>query len=349
MKKLRGNALPRAALAGGTAALKGGTAALKGGTAGLKGGIAALALLSFSALAQDYPARPIRVVVPYAPSGLPDVLARLVAQSMSGDIGQQVLIENRPGGSTVIGASLAAKAPPDGYTLFLADVNSYAITPLVMRDLPYDVLRDFAPISEASRGQYFLIAHPSIGSVQELVAAAKAQPGKINYASPGNATVHHLVMEQFKLMAGIELTHIPYKGVIQATPALLSNEASVMFNTLPSIASHVKAGKLRILAAGSPQRSPVMPEVPTVAESGFPGFEVSSGTGFAAPAGTPRPVIERLNGAIVRALRSPALLEKMGGFGQRVVGGTPEQFGEQMRRDQELYAKLIRAINLKLD
>ncbi len=310
-----------------------------------------LVLSSAQTWAQDYPARPIRMIVPYAPSGLPDLVARLVGQLISADLGQQVLIDNRPGGSTVIGAGAAAKAAPDGYTLFLADVNSFAITPFVLPNLPYDVLRDFAPIAEASRGQFFLIANPSLNaaSVQELVALAKAQPGKINYASPGNATVHHLVMEQFKLMAGIALTHVPYKGVIQATPALLTNEASVMFNTLPSVITHVKAGKLRLLAAGSLQRSPAAPEVPTVAESGYPGFEVSSGTGFAAPAGTPRPVIDRLNSAINRALKTPGLLDKMSGFGQRVIGGTPEQFAEQIRKDQELYSKLIRAINLKLD
>jgi tripartite-type tricarboxylate transporter receptor subunit TctC len=312
--------------------------------------LAALALCA-TAFAQEFPSRPIRIIVPYAPSGLPDVLARLVAGTMSADVGQQVLIDNRAGGSTVIGTALAAKAPPDGYTLFLADVNSYAITPLLMTHLPYDVTRDFAPVTEASRGQYFLIASPASGvsSVQELVALARARPGTINYASPGNATVHHLVMEQFKLLAKIDMTHVPYKGVIQATPALLANEASVMFNTLPSIISHVKAGKLRILAAGSLQRSPAMPEVPTVAEAGYPGFEVSSGTGFVAPAGTPRPVIERLSAAFVHALKSQALQEKMTAFGQRIIAGTPEQFAEQIRRDRELYSKLLREVSVRLD
>ncbi|MFM9969407.1 MAG: Bug family tripartite tricarboxylate transporter substrate binding protein [Burkholderiales bacterium] len=304
-----------------------------------------------AAYAQEFPSRPIRIIVPYAPSGLPDVVARLVGQAVAADLGQQVVIDNRPGGSTVIGASLAAKAAPDGYTLFVYDVNSYAITPLAIANLPYDVLRDFAPIAEASRGQFFLVANPQLGvaTVQELVALAKSQPGKINYASPGNATVHHLVMEQFKIMAGISLTHVPYKGVIQTTPALLTNEASLMFNTLPSMTAHLKAGKLRLLAAGSLQRSAVMPDVPTVAESGYPGFEVSSGTGFASPAGTPRAIIDKLNTAINRALNTPDFQGKMAGFGQRVVGGTPEQFMERVRRDREIYAKLMRAIDLKLE
>jgi tripartite-type tricarboxylate transporter receptor subunit TctC len=312
--------------------------------------IIALAAAS-AACAQDYPSKSIRIIVPYAPSGLPDVLARLVAAGMSSDMGQQVVIDNRPGGSTVIGAAIAAKAPPDGYTLFFFDVNSYAITPMVIAKLPYDISRDFTPVCEASRGQYFLVASPALGvnSVQELVALARSQPGRINYASPGNATVHHLVMEHFKLLAGIDMTHVPYKGVIQATPALLTNEASVMFNTLPSIMTHVKAGKLKLLAAGSLQRSAVMPDVPTVAEAGYPGFEVSSGTGFAAPAGTPRPVIDRLNAAIVKALRAPQLQDKMLSFGQRIIGGTPEQFADQIRRDQELYSKLLRVLQVRFD
>lgn len=307
--------------------------------------------LSSAAFGQDYPSRPIRIIVPYAPSGLPDVLARMVAGAVSPDLGQQVLIDNRPGGSTVIGAGLAAKAAPDGYTLFLSDVSSYAITPLAIPKLPYDPVKDFAPITRATRGAFFLIASPALGvnSVQELIALARSQPGKINYASPGNITVHHLVMEQLKLLAGIDMTHVPYKGVIQATPALLANESSVMFNTLPSMIAHVKAGKLRVLAAGSLQRSPALPDVPTVAESGFPGFEVSSGTGFAAPTGTPRPIIERLNAAIVNALRSPALQEKMSAFGQRVISSTPEQFAEQIRKDREFYSILLGKLRLKLD
>ncbi len=210
----------------------------------------AVLYLPGSLLAQAFSVKPVRIIVPYAPNGLPDVLARVVAQAMALELGQQLVIDNKAGGSTIIGAEAAARSAPDGYTLFLMDNNSSSITPAVMAKIPYDPVRDFAPITQAVRGPFFLIANTALGagSVQELIALARKRPGEINYASPGNATVHHITMEQLKLMAKIDLVHVPYKGVIQVTPALLSNEVSVMFNTLPSMIEHVKAGKLRILA-----------------------------------------------------------------------------------------------------
>jgi tripartite-type tricarboxylate transporter receptor subunit TctC len=303
------------------------------------------------ALAQAFPVKPVRIIVPYAPNGLPDVLARVVAQAMSPELGQQVLIDNKAGASTIIGAEAAARSVPDGYTLFLMDNNSAAITPAVMSKIPYDPVRDFSPITQAVRGPFFLIANATvgIGSVQELIALARKRPGEINYASPGNATVHHITMEQLKLLAKLDLVHVPYKGVIQVTPALLTNEVSVMFNTLPSMIEHVKAGKLRILAVASAQRSALMPEIPTVAESGFPDFDLDSTLGFAAPSGTPRAVIDRLHAAFVRSLKSPDVQSKMLGFGMEVVANTPEQFGEQILKKRAYYAKLVRDIKLKID
>jgi tripartite-type tricarboxylate transporter receptor subunit TctC len=312
--------------------------------------LAALALPN-AVLAQAFPSKPVRIIVPYAPNGLPDVLARVVAQAMAPELGQQLVIDNKAGASTIIGAEAAARSVPDGYTLFLMDNNYAAITPAVMSKIPYDPVRDFSPITQAVRGPFFLIANATVGisSVQELIALARKRPGEINYASPGNATVHHITMEQLKLLAKLDLVHVPYKGVIQVTPALLTNEVSVMFNTLPSMIEHVKAGKLRILAVASAQRSALMPEIPTVAESGFPDFDLDSTLGFAAPSGTPRAVIDRLHAAFVRSLKSPDVQSKMLGFGMEVVANTPEQFGEQILKKRAYYAKLVRDIKLKID
>ena len=314
--------------------------------------ILVLATLMFSAaaFAQSYPSRPIRLVVPYGPVGLPDALARVVGQKVSETLGEQVVIDNKPGASGIIGAQFAAKAAPDGYTLFQTDNNLYAINPAVYPKLPYNPSRDFTPVTQAVRGYMFLVANPALGvnSVQELIALAKARPG-IMYGSFGNATLHHLGMEQLKLMAKVDLTHVPYKGAAQATPALLSGDVSVMFASLTSVAPLAKAGKLRILAVGSGQRSSIMPEVPTVAEAGFPGFEVGTSMGFAAPAGTPRPIIERLNAEFVKALKSPEVQAKMPALGVEVVANSPEQFAEQIRKDQEHYSRLVRQIGLKVD
>lgn len=312
--------------------------------------ILATLMFSAAAFAQSYPSRPIRLVVPYGPSGLPDVLARVVGQKVSETLGEQVVIDNKPGASGIIGAQVAAKAAPDGYTLFQTDNNLYAINPAVYPQLPYNPSRDFAPVTQAVRGHMFLVANPALGvnSVQELIALANARPG-IMYGSPGNATIHHLGMEQLKLMAKVDLTHVPYKGVAQATPGLLSGDVSVMFVALTSVAPLAKAGKLRILAVGSGQRSSIMPEVPTVAEAGFPGFEVGTSMGFAAPAGTPRPIIERLNAEFVKALKSPEVQAKMPALGVEVVANSPEQFAEQIRKDQEHYSRLVRQIGLKVD
>jgi tripartite-type tricarboxylate transporter receptor subunit TctC len=313
--------------------------------------LAAALLASASAHGQGFPSKPVKIIVPYAPNGLPDVVARVVGAAMAPDLGQQVVIDNKAGGSTIIGAEAAARSAPDGYTLFLMDNNSSAITPALIAKLPYDPEKDFTPITQAVRGPFFLIANEAlgVGSVQELIALARRRPGQINYASPGNATVHHITMEQLKLLAKIDLVHVPYKGVIQVTPALLSNEVSVMFNTLPSMIQHVKAGKLRILAVASLQRTGLMPDVPTVAEAGFADFDLDTTVGFAAPAGTPPPIIDRLHGALVKGMNAPEVKAKLLTFGMEVVGSTPEQFGEQIRKRRAYYAKLVRDIHLKVD
>lgn len=307
-------------------------------------------MFSSMAFAQSFPSKPIRIVVPFGPVGLPDVLARVVASKMSESIGQQVIVDNKPGAGGIIAAQFTAQSPADGYTIMLAGTD-YAITPALHSKLPYDPLRDFAPVTQAIRGHLFLVVNSALGakSVQDLVALAKARPGAIFYGSPGNGSLHHLGMEQFKLSAKIDLKHVPYKGVTQATPALMGGEISVMFATLPSVLAGVKSGRLSILAVLSPQRSAAMPDLPTIAELGFQGVRVESTMGFVVPAATPHAIVERLNAELVKALNAPESKAKLGSLDVDIVAGTPEQFGEQIRRDQELYARLVREIKLKMD
>ena len=303
-----------------------------------------------NASAQSYPARSVRLVIPYGPTGLPDALARLLAQRLSDALGQQVVVDNKPGASGIIAAEIAAKSAPDGYTLFLTDNNLYGINPAIFPKLPYKPERDFAPVTQAIRGAMFLVVNASLGvnTVQEFVALAKKR-GDINYGSPGNATLHHLGMAQLELLAGLKMTHIPYKGVAQATPALITGDVAVMFASLTSVAPHAKAGKLKILAVGAAQRSPLAPDIPSMAEGGFPAVEAGTSMGIAAPAGTPRPIIDRLNAELVKAIRAPETEARFTAMGVEPVGNTPEQFAEQIRRDQEHYLRLVRDTGLKVE
>ena len=302
------------------------------------------------ALAQAYPARSVRLVIPYGPTGLPDALARLLAQRLSDALGQQVVVDNKPGASGIIAAEIAAKSAPDGYTLFLTDNNLYGINPAIFPKLPYKPERDFAPVTQAIRGAMFLVVNASLGvnTVQEFVALAKKR-GDINHGSPGNATLHHLGMAQLELLAGLKMTHIPYKGVAQATPALITGDVAVMFAALTSVAPHAKAGKLKILAVGAAQRSPLAPDIPSMTEGGFPAVEAGTSMGIAAPAGTPRPIIDRLNAELVKAIRAPEAEARFTAMGVEPVGNTPEQFAEQIRRDQEHYMRLVRDTGLKVE
>lgn len=313
--------------------------------------VLAALMIAGASFAQGFPSKPIRLVLPNANVGLPDALARLVAARMSESMGQPVVVENRPSAGGIIAGELVAKAAPDGYTALLFGNGEYAVTPaLYAAKLPYDPARDFAPVTQAIRGTYFLIVNSTLGvqSVQELIALAKARPG-INYGSPGNGQVPHLALAQFALMAGVTMTHVPYKGVAQSVPALLAGDVSVTIIALQAVLPHVKAGKLRILAAASSQRSARMPEVPTISESGLPGFEVEISLGFFVPVATSRPIVERLNAEFAKALKSPDTVSRLAGFGTEVVAGTPEQFGERIRKDQEYYGKLVRQIGLKID
>ena len=308
-------------------------------------------MLAGASFAQSFPSKPIRLIVPNAAVGLPDVLARLVAPKMSESMGQQVIVENRPSAGGIIAGELVAKAAPDGHTLLLFGNGEYAVTPaLYGSKLPYDPARDFTPVTQAIRGTYFLVANSSLGvnSVPELIALAKVKPG-INYGSPGNGQIPHLALAQFALMAGVNLTHVPYKGVAQSTPALLAGDIAMMLVTLPSVISSVKAGNLRILATASLQRSPLMPQVPTVAEAGLAGFEFEVSLGWFVPAATPRAIVERLNTELVKALRAPETQSRLANFGMDVVAGAPEEFAERIRKHQAYLGALVHQIGLKID
>lgn len=309
----------------------------------------AAATVTIAAGAQSFPTKPLRLVVPYGPAGLPDALARITGQKLAEGLGQQVIIDNKAGASGMIGAQFAAKAEPDGHTIFLYDNNIYAINPVVYAKLPYDS-REFMPVTQAVRGHMYLVANPAlpVNSVQELIAYARANPG-MPYGSPGNATIHHLAMEQFKNLAAINLTHVPYKGTAQSIPGLLSGDVSVMFAALTSVAPLAKSGKIKILASGSPERSATTPTIATVAEAGFPGFLVESNMGYAVPAGTPRAVVARLHAEIVKAIRSPEVEAKLPALGVEAVANTPEQFAAQVRLDQDYYVKLVRQTNFKVE
>jgi tripartite-type tricarboxylate transporter receptor subunit TctC len=308
-------------------------------------------MLPCGVLAQAFPSKPMRLVVPYGPGGLPDVMARLVAQKMAESMGQPVNVENKPGASGIIAAEFVAKSDPDGHTLFVGDIAQYALNPALRSNLPYDTLRDFVPITQALRAPLFLMVNAGMGvkNVAELVALAKAKPG-INYGSSGNASVHQLGMEQFALMAGFKVQHIPYKGVAQAVPAMLAGDTQLMFvsPTSAGIGEQVRAGKVVILAVGSAQRWAQLPAVPTMAEAGYP-LEAVSIIGFFTRTGTPAPVVAKLHAELFKALKSPDVESKMPGLGAVVVAGTPEEFTARIRADQANFAKLVKEVRVTVD
>ena len=314
----------------------------------------ALALVVYGGAAHGqpaYPAKTIRMVVPFPPGGTTDILARVVGQKITEATSQQVIIDNRPGAGGNIGTEIVAKAPPDGYTLITDPGSTLTINPSLFAKLPFDPLKDFAPVTIIAAVPNLLVVHPSlpVKNVRELIALAKAKPGQLNYASTGAGQSTHLSMELFKLMAGITVTHIPYKGSSPALTDLLAGHVSLMFDNMPSCLPHVKAGKLRALAVSTLKRSPALPALPTVAESGLPGFEVSVWFGVLAPAGTARDIVSRLNAIVVNALASSDVRERLAGQGAEPIGNSPEQFTAQMQRDLVKWAKVVKDANIKLD
>jgi tripartite-type tricarboxylate transporter receptor subunit TctC len=309
-------------------------------------GLAALLLIwsSACACAADYPTRAIHLIVPFAPGGGNDTVARLVSDGVTAELGQPVVVENRPGAGGVVGAEAVARAPADGYTLFLGGVGSHAINPNLHAHLSYDPIRDFAPITLVASAPLVLVVHPSVPakSVRELVALAKAQPGHLNYASNGNGSSSHLAAVMFDSMTGADMVHVPYKGLSPALTDLLSGQVQLMFSSVVAILPHVKAGKLRALAVSSPARMALLPDLPTIAESGVPGYESSSWYGILAPAGTPPEVVKRLNAALVKVIAQPAFRDALAREGAEPVGNSPEAFGAFIKAEKERLGDVIR-------
>ena len=315
--------------------------------------LAAVLALSTSAqvaIAQTFPAKPIRVIAPFSAGGGADTMARMLAQKMSDIYGQQVIVDNRAGASNIIGTEIAARAAPDGYTILIAN-NNHASNPGIYRKLPYDTMADFAPVSLIALTPFILIVHPSlpVKSVRDLVALAKAKPGQINYASPGNGTAAHLAVELFRLNAGIDIVHIPYKGVSGAVIDTMAGATQMMIVSPLTVLPQVKAGKLKALAVTTAVRSQAMPDLPTMQESGVAGYEFSSWYGLLAPRAVPGPIITNLNQAAAKALQMKDLQMRLAAEGTEPMGGTPEQFAGFLKLQMEKYAKLVRDIGLQAE
>jgi tripartite-type tricarboxylate transporter receptor subunit TctC len=304
-----------------------------------------------AASAQPYPDKPIRMVVPFPAGGTTDILARAVAQKLSESLGQQVIVDNKPGAGGNIGAQEVARSAPDGYTLVMGTVGTHAINPSLYKKMPYDHVKDFAPVSLVASVPNLLVVHPSVpvNSVKELIAYAKANPGKLNFASSGNGTSIHLSGELFKTMTGVQMTHVPYKGSAPAVTDLLGGQVQVMFDNMPSALPHAKAGKLKPLAVTSAKRFPGTPDIPTMAESGVPGYEASSWFGVLAPAGTPKEIVNKLSTEIAKALKTPEMKKKLEEQGAEAVGSTPEEFAAHIKAETAKWAKVVKESGATVD
>ncbi len=301
------------------------------------------------ASAQNYPARQVRVIVPYPPGGGNDIIARAVTDELTKRTAQQFFVDNRPGASTIIGAEMAAKAPPDGYTLFVSSQTTLAIVPNLKSKVPYDPLRDFEPVSMLATQPYLLVVHPSlpVRTVKDLIALAKSRPGKIVYGSSGIGTGGHLSTELFKSMAHVDIVHVPYKGGAQAATDLMGGHTTLMFATMSSVYQQAMNGKLRAVAITSAKRSPAAPTVPTVAESGLPGFETVQWIAMSAPRNTPKNIIDRLNTELVAGNKSPELRERLSSQGYDPEVSTPQQLADYIKVEFTRFGKLIRSIGMK--
>jgi len=309
---------------------------------------ALLLVLPLQVLAQ-YPQRAIKMIVPFPPAGATDVVGRIVAQKLSEQLGQSVVVENRPGAGGTIGSDLVAKSAPDGYTILMATSSTHSIGP-VLQKLPYDPIRDFAAITHVANVPNVLVVSPKlpVANVKELIAYARANPGKLNFASSGVGTIVHLNAELFKMLTGVDMVHVPYKGTALSIPDVANGNIAMLFDSLASVMPHVKAGNVRPLAVNAPQRSPLLPEVPTLAEAGLPAFDRYTWFGMFAPAGTPPEVVRRLQTEVAAALKAPDLRERFDAVGAEPVGSTPEQFVERIRSDSVKWSEVIKAGNVKV-
>lgn len=315
--------------------------------------LSGIALLVFAAagVAQDFPGRPVRLVVPFPPAGVTDRIARLAGQKLGELWRQPVVIDNRPGASGIIAAEVVAKAAPDGYTLLFGHIGTHAINASLFAKLPYHPVRDFAPVSLLATVPNLLLIHPSVpaNSVTELIALAKARPGTLTYASPGSGTSGHMAGELFKSLAGVDIVHIPYKGAGAALQDVLSGQVSMMFDTVASSLSQARAGKLKGLAVTSASRVPIAPEIPTVAESGVPQFEIAPWFGVLAPAGTPSPVVAKLSADLRRAVESEEVSKPLSAQGVTLIGSSPQEFAAHIEREIPRWGRIVKASGARAD
>jgi len=317
------------------------------------GCLAVASLAPNGALAQDaaadFPRKPVRIIVPAAPGGGADIIARLIGQQLGKSLGQTFLVDNRPGAANIVGTEIVAKAQPDGYTLIVNTAGPMSINPLIYAKLPYDAMKDFAPITNVADTAFVLVVNPAVAakSVADLIALAKAKPGQLAYASWGRGSANHLGTELFMMMSQVKLLHVPYKGSGAAMPDVIAGNVPIFFDTIASAAPQIRAGRLRPLGVSSLKRSPAIPAVPTIAESGLDGFEAGSWFGFFAPAKTPREIVTKLHGEIVKAMKPPEVQERLATLGLDPVGNTPAQFSEQIRRDLAKWGKVVKAAGIQ--
>jgi tripartite-type tricarboxylate transporter receptor subunit TctC len=309
-------------------------------------------LAASAASTQPYPVKPIRLIVAFPPGGSTDIIARIVGQKLSERLGQQVIIDNRGGAGGTIGTELAARANPDGYTLTMGTTSTHVIAPAAYTNIKYDPIKDFAPITLVASTPYLLVLHPSVKatSLKEFVSAVKSSPGKWNYASAGTGSTTHLAMEMLKTAAGIDLTHVPYNGNGPAGTAVMGGQVQALFGSMPAVLPHAKSGKVRPIAVGTTKRSPALPDVPTVAESGYPGFEVSLWLGFFAPKGTPVEIVNRLHSELVKIALSPEMKEQFERNGAApATNASSIELERLIKAELAKYSKVIKAANIKLE
>ena len=302
-----------------------------------------------AAWAQSYPAKPVRLIIPFPPGGATDIFGRVLAQKLGELLGQQVVVENRPGAGGTIGTELAAKAAPDGYTILLATTSTHSIGPALNPKMPYDARKDFAPVIHLADATNILIASPTlpVNNLRELIAYAKANPGKLNFGSSGNGTIVHLTGEQFKAATNTFIVHIPYKGTALSIPDLIAGQIAFVFDNIASALPHIRAGRVKTLGISSLKRSALVPDIPTMDEAGLKGFESNTYFGVFAPAGTPTAMIARLNTEINKALQAADFRERLGALGAEPVGGPPEALARAVARDFDKYAAVIKRAGIK--
>ncbi|OGA80089.1 MAG: ABC transporter substrate-binding protein [Betaproteobacteria bacterium RIFCSPLOWO2_12_FULL_65_14] len=313
--------------------------------------LAALTALALNALAQGYPNKPLSLIVPFPPGASTDIASRAIALELAKLLGQPVVVENRGGAGGNIGGEAAARSAPDGYTLFMTTNNIHSMNPLLYSKMSYDPNKDFAPVAPLLLTSLVLVQHPSMkaNSVQELMALAKASPGKMTMGSAGSGTINHLTGEMFKLLAGVDLLHIPYKGGAPALTDLIGGQVNMMFSSVPLAMPHIKSGKLRALATTGAKRAEALPDLTTIAEAGLPGFEATVWFGVLVPKGTPRDIIQRLNAALIKAANAPAFRERTFAAGFEVIPGSPERLAEMIKADVARWAPVVKASGAKID